>query len=288
MSMRIRNSFRKHRLSLLLLVLAYTAIFYGSSCECDCSGDPFWIRYGGEKGEIWVAESTPSTHPLELVVGKKGVTVSNVAWSITRAPSEGIIKPDGYEITPATGQQVSLKLSPQPSFKAAALHTISYYNSLFTKMGVQADFISSDEQGPQRVGREVIINAMQPSLHVYDSSGSAMVIKGNPVSGKRTVVDCGFDEPYDPVPMVLKVAVYFGSAGKPYQFFANVGSSKQQYLTINRIEIVDPEAANIHLTLYRGAPQPGNPSEFTFPLLMLAVGSNDIAAMDIVNICIMR
>jgi hypothetical protein len=288
MFMRIRDSFRKRRLSLLLLALAYSAIFYGSSCDCDCSGDPYWIRYGGERLEIWVAESTPSTHPLELVAGKKGVTVSNVTWSITSAPSEGIIKPDGYEITPTAGQQVSLKLSPQPSFKAAALHTIAYYNSLFTKMGVKADFTSSDVQGAQAVGREVIINAMQPSLHVYDSSGDPFLYKGNPISGKRAAVDCVFEDPNTPVAMILKVAVYFGSAGKPYQFFAKVGPSKQQYLTINRIEIVDPESANIHLSLYRGAPQPGNPSQFSFPLLMLAVGSNDVAAMDIVDIYISR
>lgn len=288
MSIRILDCYRRCRLPLLLAALAYSAIFFGSSCDCECSGDPYWIKYGGNGGDIWVQENVPSVHPLELVAGKKGVTVSNVTWSITSAPSEGIIKPGGYEITPTTGRQVSLNLSPQASFKAAAIRTISYHNALLTKMGVKADFTSSDEPGAKSVGRELVIYAMQPYLHVYGSSGDPFLYKGNAVSGKRTVVDCVFEDPNTPVAMTLKVAVYSGSSGKPYQFFAKVGPSKSQYLTINRIETVDPESANIHLALYRGAPQPGNPSQFSFPLLMRAEGTSGVVVTDIVDIWISR
>lgn len=289
MLMRILESVRRHRLLLLLMALAYSAIFYGGSCsECNCSGDPYWIKYGGEGREIWVEENVPCTLPLELVAVAQGVTVSNVIWSITSAPSEGIIKPDGYEIIPTTGQQVSLKLSPQPSFNAAAIGTTTCSHYLVTKLGVKADFTSSSAQATKTVGRELFIFAMQPSLEVYGSSGAPFLSKSDSKHGKRAVVDCAFDNPNDIKTMILNVAVDYGSGWKPYQFFAKVGPPYRQYLTINRIETVNPEAANIHLTLYRGEPQPGNLEMFSFPLLLLAEGANGVSVKDIVDIHIFR
>ena len=282
------EGYRRYRLMLLLVALACSAIFYGNSCDCSCSVDPYYIKYGDEHGEIWVEENLPSVHPLKLLASNKDVTVSNVTWSVLSAPSSSIIKPGGYEITPAAGQEVTLKLSPQESFEGAEMRTITYRNALIAIMRVRADFLSSVEPGPKALEEEVTIWAMQPSLVAYGITGNPYLDKGNPISGKRSTVDCVFDYQVSTETAVLKVVVYYGGGGKPYQFSAKVGSSNRQYLTVSRIEIVDPQAADIHLSFSRGVPPPGNPETFCFPLLLKADGAKGHSAMDIVDICLSR